>query len=165
MTPDVVITGSLGTHKTIINANNVNGGTFTNSWPLDKDIGEIQQIAITPNSSDGWKIASLQIKSGFHRDWVEMGCTNIWIDVDIDPDPYDAPYYTDTVTLDAVDKQCKMPFPKLWGPKTDSGCFCKMTGKSGTCALNGDKNTWCRTKDKCKGISSSYGNYDYCKPA
>jgi len=156
--PTVTVVGANGKHTGKIHLAG-KGKAKTTTFALTKDLGAITSVAVQASSSDGWKLAKFEVKSSA-LPWEVMGCTPLWLDgKPYDHDPYDAEY-GDKFTLHAG--ACVAKFPASWGAKTKSGCFCKMSGTSGKCGLNGAKYKWCRTRDSCKGTASSNGNWDKC---
>jgi hypothetical protein len=164
MAPQVIITGSSGSFTGTFTTGNAKGAVQVTSFQVDSDIGEVQNVAIKGENSNGWYFTKFEVKSG-GRDWQEVGCTDMWLDGEIDSGTYDGKNYGTHHEMTPVSTHCTAATPEAWGLPTATGCFCKMSGTSGTCALNGDSQTWCRTQDSCIGHQSGNGNWDYCTPS
>jgi hypothetical protein len=170
MKPQIVVTGSKGDFTGIFTTGHAKGAVKTTTFEPESDIGEVQKVHINSESGDGWFFTKIEVKSG-DLDWVSVGCTRQWLDADIDPSPYwvneaeTVPgMYGTSADMTPVDKKCTAQIPALWGKPTAKGCYCKNSGKDGTCALNGDPKPWCRTRDNCAGHKSGKGNWDRCTP-
>jgi len=161
MVPQIIITGSLGSFTGTFTTGNAKGAVQKTTFDIESDIGEVQKVAINGENANGWYYTKIEVKSGA-RDWVEVGCTDMWLDGEIDSGTYDGKNYDTHHEMTPVSTHCTEATPEAWGAPTATGCFCKMSGTSGTCALNGDSQTWCRTMDDCIGHQSSNGNWDYC---
>jgi hypothetical protein len=170
MEPQIVVTGSSGVYTGIFQTGNKKGAVFTTTLSPDTDIGTIEKVRVNSENANGWFFTKFEVKSGT-KEWTSVGCTNQWLDAEIDATPYYvdagdsiAGMYGKAIDMHPITKECTAPTPAVWGKQTDGACFCKMSGKDGTCALNGDPDPWCRTMDNCAGHKSGKGNWDRCTP-
>lgn len=161
MQPQIVVTGDKGEFTGTFGTGNKKGAVETTTFHPNADIGEVQKVHINSENGNGWFFTKVEVKSG-NNDWVSVGCTDQWLDAEIDAGTYDGKMYGTKADLHPITEHCIQSTPASWGAPTKTGCFCKMSGKSGTCGLNGDPTPWCRTKDNCLGTKSGYGNWDHC---
>jgi len=165
MTCKITITGTTGSFTGEFTTGNAKGAVQTTTLHPDTDIGAVTKVNVIGENGNGWYFTKFEILKSGGNDWVDVGCTDQWLDGEIDSGTYDGKMYGTHIEMTPIDAHCVAATPLSWGPPTDTGCFCKGSGDSGTCANNGDAKTWCRTQDSCIGHSSSHGNWDYCTPA
>jgi len=164
MAMKMTVIGSLGKYEGKLQTDNKNGASYVDIHYPPADIGEVQSVKVEATTTNAWKVMKFEAKSG-DRDYVRLGCDNLWLQKagTFYTAIYSLPYMNDYTFKASAASDCKVPWPASWGPKTaNKGCFCKLSGSSGTCGLNGEKYNWCYTRDDCEGAGKGW---DKCTPA